>query len=222
MDPRFLLHQTTEERERFNRTEVRPFYEQIENYDWTDAADHFRGAETVMHRLRERWIRRSLVRLHVAGRLLDIGCGSGLMLRHLPIGSVGIDVNPRNVARAKRYAPLADVRLGDAEHLSFSAASFDGVIITEVLEHLVFPERAVSEIVRVLRPGGICLGSVPRRTVVWRFRRLSRTCPGNEPFHNEFRRRELQQLLSPLTGLDIAAPWWRLQFFFVGWKGKAV
>lgn len=47
--------------------------------------------------------------------------------------------------------------IGDLHHLPCDAESVDTVIATEVLEHLYHPHQAVSEIYRVLRPGGVCI-----------------------------------------------------------------
>ncbi len=220
MDQRLARHRTTEDREQFKRSVVDPFYREEEDYDWTAVTDRFHGLETVMHRLREQEFRRMLVRYGRPGHVLDVGCGSGLMLRHLPQGSAGIDLNPRNVARARRYVPTADIREGDAEHLPFADHAFTMVTATEVLEHLVFPERAVAEILRVLRPGGVFLGSVPRHTVLWQLRRFSTTCPAEEPFHNEMTRKELAHLLAPFSRFRIHLGFWLLQYSLVAWKAN--
>jgi SAM-dependent methyltransferase len=47
------------------------------------------------------------------------------------------------------------------EPLSFEAASFDAVVLGEILEHVRRPEDVVSEALRVLRPAGVLVGSVP-------------------------------------------------------------
>lgn len=203
------------ERARFNDDVVKPFYFHEEDYDWTDAADRWVGLETLMHRWREREMVRLLRRHDVAEPMLDVGCGSGLMLRHLPPGSHGIDYNPRNIDRARRYAPRAVVQQGDAEALPYADETFATVVCTEVLEHLVFPDIAIGEMFRVLKPGGTLLGSVPRKSVLWRLRNLSSTCPVGEPFHHEMPRRDLTRLLAPLTRVRMHTPFWGMHFFFV-------
>lgn len=218
MDPRFTRYADPKARAAFKSDVVDPFYRQEEDYDWVEVTDHIRGFESFMHRFRQREFLSYLRRYGQGGAYLDVGCGTGLMLRHLPAGAVGIDLNPRNVVRAKEHAPRARVEIADAEHLPFPDALFTTVICTEVLEHLVFPDQAVAEINRVLKPGGVFFGSVPRRSALWRLRALSSTCDANEPFHNEMSRSELNQLLSPFPRRKIRGTFWLMHHSFIAWK----
>lgn len=202
------------EREQYNETVVKPFYRQ-EVYDWTAVADTWHGPETLLHRWRAQLLRRLFARLRVTGDVLDLGCGTGLNLRHLPAGSWGVDINMRNVMAAQRYAPNAHVLLGDAEQLGFPDGRFGAVVCTEVLEHLVFPERAVAEAERVLRSGGVFIGSVPNATRFWHLRRFSATCPAAEPFHHAYTRPQLRALLAPFSAVTIITAPWLLQLFFI-------
>jgi ubiquinone/menaquinone biosynthesis C-methylase UbiE len=94
---------------------------------------------------------------------------------------------------------------GDIESMPFADATFETVVCTEVLEHVPHPESALAEMRRVLRPGGLLLGSVPARSWIWRLRFLSSTCPGDEPFHNEYRPHEVIDLL---RGFAIRRVWY--------------
>ena len=93
-------------------------------------------------------------------RLLDVGCGTGVLLRRL-LGrssfreAVGIDLSPGMVAQARSRLP-ASVRLmvGDAESLPFSPASFDVVVSASSFHYWPSPARGLDELRRVLRPGG--------------------------------------------------------------------
>lgn len=88
------------------------------------------------------------------GGVLDIGGG-----RHSPLAEywpstatrIRLDISPR-------FAPQI---LGDAQRLPVASSSLDGVVLSEVLEHLPQPVDAIAEIHRVLRPGGVLIGSVP-------------------------------------------------------------
>jgi ubiquinone/menaquinone biosynthesis C-methylase UbiE len=120
-----------------------------------------RGRE---HAFRERII--SLARLERGNSVLDIGCGTGSLAiaaaRHVgPTGAVhGIDASPPMIARASRKAAKAgaDVlfQLAAAESLPFPDGRFDVVLSTLMLHHLPrsVRQQCVSEIKRVLKPGG--------------------------------------------------------------------
>ena len=174
---------------------VKAYYTDVEDYDWVDVADHLRGPEAIFHRLRARLIRRVLAD-RSAVRFLDAGCGTGLILRHLPPGSVGLDINPRNIDLVRARLPQYKAVLGDIEEMPFGAGEFDAVLCTEVLEHVPNPRLALNEINRVLRRGGVLMGTVPGRSLIWMLRFLSSTCPGGEPFHNQYSLAEIARMLS--------------------------
>lgn len=107
-----------------------------------------------------------LMRLGPGQRVLDAGCGTGVLLEALaravgPTGClVGLDHNPAFLAEARQRIEATDVsevvelREGDALALPFADASFDGSHCERVLMHLEEPGRAVAELARVTRPGG--------------------------------------------------------------------
>lgn len=175
---------------------VKDFYRAIEDYDWNDVTDSGRGLESILHRRREKKMRQLIKHWGKGEKYLDVGCGTGLILRHLPAGAVGVDLNPRHLERAKKYVPQARVIVGDAEKLDVPENSFSTVVCTEVLEHLVHPEAALAGMKRALAPGGRVIGSTPRHALLWRFRFLSSTHYHNEPFHNEFTVQELRTLFA--------------------------
>jgi len=171
------------------------FYLDVEEYDWVEATDRFTGLESLFHRLRQRTMR-SVIRKHGTPPFLDAACGTGLILRHLPTGSIGVDINPRNLPKASRYASGAQLANADIEALPYGDGSFGTIIATEVLEHLPNPEVALAELWRALKPGGKLLGTVPNDSPVWKLRFLSSSCPGEEPYHKNYRRAELRDLLA--------------------------
>jgi ubiquinone/menaquinone biosynthesis C-methylase UbiE len=106
------------------------------------------------------------VRRHLSegGRCLDVGCGSALVAdRILDIDAhyTGIDFGGHHVVYALEKLRQSGGRLqssvarGDGEQLPFRDETFDVVVMSEVIEHLMQPERAVWEVARVLRPGGV-------------------------------------------------------------------
>jgi ubiquinone/menaquinone biosynthesis C-methylase UbiE len=183
---------------------VRDYYRDVETYDWVEVADGFKGLESFFHRNRRRAVR-NLVARHSAGTpMLDAGCGTGLNLASLPLGSIGIDLNPRNLALVRERLPGQVAVEGDIEQMPFHDETFGTVLCTEVLEHVPYPDLALAEIRRVLRPGGVLIGSVPSRSMIWKLRFLSSTCPGDEPFHNEYTPAEVRSMLA---AFDVRRVW---------------
>lgn len=94
------------------------------------------------------------------GRLLDVGCGTGYILnlaRRLGFEVRGADPSGGMLAKAvKQYGfPPGTLVQAPAETLPFEDESFDVVLATGVLVHLPNPEKAVTEMARVARKGGL-------------------------------------------------------------------
>lgn len=111
-----------------------------------------------------------LVRPHLQDGMAvaDLGCGQGTLLqtlRELPLKLKlsACDLSPVLVDNTRKRVPEADVRVADIESLPFADANFDAVFVTEVMEHLATPQKALGEILRVLKPGGWLLVSLPNR-----------------------------------------------------------
>ena len=99
-------------------------------------------------------------------RILEIGCGSGdtgaLALAGGRAGHyTGVDISERAAAKARRV--LSEVHVGNVETMDFPWPndSFDAVILSEVLEHLIEPWSVVAKLARVAKPGAIFLASSP-------------------------------------------------------------
>ncbi|MBI1947850.1 MAG: methyltransferase domain-containing protein [Deltaproteobacteria bacterium] len=89
-------------------------------------------------------------------RVLDVGCGeqplrASVEARGARYLGVDVSANPAHTTAA----------LCRADALPFAAASFDVVLLTEVLEHVDEPATAIGECARVLRPGGSLIVTVP-------------------------------------------------------------
>ena len=101
-------------------------------------------------------------------RVLDIGCGTGSLAvlikrQHADVEVVGLDPDPRALARAKRKAERARVSIqldqGFSDRLPYPAGSFDRVLSSFMLHHLDVDERkrTLHEARRALKPGAILL-----------------------------------------------------------------
>ena len=90
--------------------------------------------------------------------ILEVGCGTGLLLERIARfarSARGVDLSPGMLARARERG--LDVSEASATDLPFEAASFDVACSFKVLAHVERIERALSEMARVVRPGGIVI-----------------------------------------------------------------
>jgi SAM-dependent methyltransferase len=99
------------------------------------------------------------IRNHAHGRLLDMGCGNvPLYDAYRSLVSENICIDWHNSAHVN---PYLDQMVDLTGTLPFEEASFDTVLLTDVLEHIPEPLNLMCEIARILRPGGKLILGVP-------------------------------------------------------------
>lgn len=121
---------------------------------------------------------------------LDLGCRDGQLMRHFAQKNrvTGCEIDPDAAARARERG-LNVVEADLNAPLPFADASFDVVSACEVLEHLPYWGITVRQIRRVLRPGGILVGSIPlayHLTDRWRVLRGKVLLSAKDPTHLKF------------------------------------
>jgi glycosyltransferase involved in cell wall biosynthesis/ubiquinone/menaquinone biosynthesis C-methylase UbiE len=103
--------------------------------------------------------------LHDGETVLDCGCGMGvymmMMSRLRDLKIVGVDGDVGRLEWAEREGVDAQLSRVDIHKLPFADASFDKVLMSEVMEHLADDRAAIREVLRVLKPGGTLALSVP-------------------------------------------------------------
>lgn len=125
----------------------------------------FRGKDANYTRWRDEYLGK--MGLKPSDRVLEVGCGTGIVARAL-VGQAGfsgrvvaVDNGAALIEAARRFAAEEGVgdriefRAGDAHALDFENGSFDAVIIHTVLSHVKDPPAVVKEAARVVRPGGV-------------------------------------------------------------------
>jgi SAM-dependent methyltransferase len=106
-------------------------------------------------------------------RVLEAGCGTGLILRRLGPNAVGADLS-RGMVKKARERGLCVVQ-ASVVHLPFRDGAFAGACSLKVLAHVPAVREALAELARVVRPGAhVALEFYNRRSLrylAWRFRR---------------------------------------------------
>ncbi|MBL8057065.1 MAG: class I SAM-dependent methyltransferase [Anaerolineales bacterium] len=135
--------------------------------------------------------------LAAGGAALDLGCNTGYgtaVLGTRAARVVGVDVSARAIAAARQRYAAAHVTFEEVDglRLPFPEASFDLVTSFQVIEHVADYGPYLTEIRRVLKPGGAALFSTPNASL-----RLDPGMPPWNPFHvREFTAGDLRDLLS--------------------------
>lgn len=129
-------------------------------------------------------------------RVLDAGCGSGRTMDMLaPMGEVsGIDLDEGAIAAAGRRGH-ADVQVVAVEELPFADGTFDLITCLDVLEHTSDDVVALTELHRVLRPGGRIVITVPAFASLW---------SGHDVSHHHHRRYRSGGLRAAATAAGFA------------------
>lgn len=135
--------------------------------------------------------------------VLDLGCRDGHLTSYYVQGNrvTGADVDSHALETARERLGITTRHL-DVQDPSWplESASFDVVVAGELLEHVYFPDRVVEQVQKILRSGGMFVGSVPNAFALKnRFRYLLGTKAGTpleDPMHiNHFAWPELKAML---------------------------
>lgn len=102
--------------------------------------------------------------------LLDLGCGDGgnfPWLKNFTDNLYASDYNLTRLMRAKNRALAKEIVLADVTDYAARDDSFDVVFCNHVLEHIPQDERALKEMKRIVKPGGIIILGIPNEGAFW-------------------------------------------------------
>jgi 2-polyprenyl-3-methyl-5-hydroxy-6-metoxy-1,4-benzoquinol methylase len=96
------------------------------------------------------------------GKVLDAGCGDGFFSNQLTFFDevkdiTGIDISEKAIEMALEKYPKIQFRQASLNKIPFESASFDSIVMVEVIEHLVDIDGTLEDLSRVLKPGGLLL-----------------------------------------------------------------
>ncbi|MBN2496241.1 MAG: class I SAM-dependent methyltransferase [Deltaproteobacteria bacterium] len=185
----------------------------------TDGYRKYQSPNPVVRWLIERFFARITAQIEALqpARIIDLGCGEGLVAMRLMDGLqgidyVGIDVSEEMLGMARSNCPGSTFIRGDLLQMDIESTSSDMLLCLEVLEHLPRPQALLSRLASLPQKGAIFsvpwepffrLGSLLRGNYV---RRL-----GNHPGHvQQFGRRAFAELLSayyPRLEVQTCFPW---------------
>ncbi len=98
------------------------------------------------------------------GRLLEVGCGFGRLLKTLsqqPWQLHALELNPTAAAYARRQTPTADIQISGVEDAVVAPSSMDCLVAIAVLEHVKDPRAVLQRFTNWLAPGGLLMVQVP-------------------------------------------------------------
>jgi len=140
-------------------------------------------------------------------RLLDIGCGTGIILPELlrrceTVWAVDNQLQERSLRGMlqQENLPLERVCLATADllHLPFQDNQFDAVLLISILEHIEDLKSACIELIRVVKPGGVVVAGFPTKNQV-----TDKLLGGSTGFHVSSHRQILDAMKSQLKSFQV-------------------
>lgn len=137
-------------------------------------------------------------------KVLDLGCRDGVITKYFVEGNdvTGADIDSGSLESINKNLGIKTLHLDiHSDNWPIQSESFDVAVAGELLEHLYFPAEVVARVSKILKPGGLFIGSVPnafalKNRIKYLFA-IKRGTPLKDPMHiNQFSWRELGEILN--------------------------
>lgn len=137
------------------------FYKNWENFRWTkeNFEEYQEWASLRKQTVLLKWLKKL-----TPGAMLDLGCGSAILTsraKDFVPRVFGLDISLPLLQAVREKKGVSNLVAARAEKLPFASRSFDLILCSEVLEHLLKPERVLKEMQRVLKNHGFALVTTP-------------------------------------------------------------
>lgn len=162
-------------------------------------------------------------------KVLDIGVGDAVYESKLPqvyqgrCQFYGVDISKEQIKRAKKYLFEGKVVDINSQKLPYPTNYFDIILISEILEHIFFPNSLLSDADRVLKPGGLMLLTYPnsgalqlRLSLLLTGRSVMLNYPENKPHIRFFRTDDIVMMLG--KGFKVIKYQGLSSFLFAHWN----
>lgn len=140
-----------------------------------------------------------------SGKLLEEGCGLGHLVGQLEkdFSTFGMDINHWALKQAAEAAAQTNLVCSSAGELPYPNQSFNAIISKHVVEHLPDPKKAVSEIGRILQPGGTLILATPNLSSMLKPLKGERWIGYQDPTHISLHTPEEWKEMIGLAGMKI-------------------
>jgi ubiquinone/menaquinone biosynthesis C-methylase UbiE len=134
-----------------------------------DIDRYYATSHWIVRGIEERRLKRTVQLLDRGANepVLELGCGAGHVLARFDEPRIGVEISPTMLSKSRsRLGPGTSLLRADVEQLPVRSGSVTSLVCTEVIEHVVHPERLLAEIERVLAPQGRAVITFPNESLI--------------------------------------------------------
>ncbi len=144
---------------------------------------------------RETEIVTSFLKKSEKGRILDVACGTGRVFPHYEKRIIyGVDISKDMLKKAKKRFPKAILKTASAEKIPYKNNMFSVAITSRFTCHTPYYKKAISEMTRVVKPGGSIIVDFPNKHSLSYFPTKIKLMTGKVKYYNLFKYSEVKEI----------------------------